>query len=645
MANFLNFLINIVAKDTNVHATFTKVHQQLNVTQSAVDSFNQNISNSFNKFNSMKFEAIAAMTERSGRAMQSLAAPGVAFEQSMADLSAITGITGNELDSLGDQARKVGRQSGLGAAQAVNAYKVLASQIEVSKIGMDGLNMLQKQSITLAKASGMDIESAALSLSGTINQFGLEASEAERVINILAAGSKYGAAEIPELAQSFKVVGAAANAAGLSVESTAGALEVLSKNNLKGAEAGTALRNIMLKMQTTLGVDFKKTSMTEALDALKPKLNDATYLSKVFGIENIAAAQFLIANSNAVQEMTDKVTGSNVAQEQAAIRSQTMADRMAVIRENVENLKISFFNLTGGAIGYIGVVGEMAGGMANFIPLLEGLCSGILYLTKLQNLQAIWTGIVKVGTGAWAGVQNVLNASLWANPLTWIIASVIALVGVIIWVCSKITGWGSLWKGIIGFMKYGFLAFVEGIKLYWSTWINGFMIGINYLLKGWYKFKNAMGLGDENENNAALAKIDADTEARKKAIADGAQKVMDNTRKARESLGNIEMGWKKSESEKKKSVTTGISPATIPGTSGAVVIPTNQTTSPDVANQSSESAVTGGTKGTNITINLGKFMDSVNIHAQEFRDGLNDLDNKVLESLTRVLTIAQSSVV
>lgn len=645
MANFLNFLVNLVAKDTNVYATFTKVQQQLNVTQTAVNSFNQNISNSFNKFSPLKFEAISGMIERTGRAIQSIAAPGVAFEQNMADLSAITGITGKDLELLGEQARKVGTKSGLGSAQAVNAYKVLASQIQVSKIGMEGLNTLQEKTITLAKASGMSIESAALSLSGMINQFGLEASEAERVINVLAAGSKYGAAEIPELAQSFKVVGAAASAAGLSVEATAGALEVLSKNNLKGAEAGTALRNIMLKMQTTLGVDFKKTSLSEALDALKPKLNDATYLSKVFGMENIAAAQFLISNAAAVDEMTQQVTGSNVAQEQAAIRSRTMADRMAVIRENIENLKISLFNVTGGAMGYIGVLGEMAGGIANLIPLMKGVGSVISYVTNIEKLHSLWTGIVKVGTLVWTGVQWALNAALWACPLTWIIALIAGLVAAIVWVCTKITGWGSLWKGVVGFMKYSFLAFVEGIKLYWSTWINGFMIGINYILKGWYKFKNAMGLGDENENNAAIARIDADTEARKNAITEGARKVAENANKAKESLSNVEMGWKKSGNGKKKAAEAGVSTAGIAGANGGSVVPTNQTTSPGAVQQSSESAVTGGSRSTHITINLGKFMDSVNIYAQEFREGLNGLDDKVLESLTRVLTIAQSSAV
>ena len=79
---------------------------------------------------------------------------------------------------------------------------------------------------------------------------------------------------------------------GLDVESTAGALEVLSQANLKGSEAGTALRNIILKLNTELGVNLAETSLGTALEALKPKLTDATYLSKLFGMENIAAAQF-----------------------------------------------------------------------------------------------------------------------------------------------------------------------------------------------------------------------------------------------------------------------------------------------------------------------------------------------------------------
>lgn len=319
--------------------------------------------------------AFLGVAERLGGVLGDLSQGGMNFGQSMADLSSITGIAGDDLKALGENARKVGQDSGLGAGTAARAYAILASQIDVAVIGMAGLNNLQEKSVTLAQASGMSIDAAATSLAGTINQFGLSANEAERVINVLAAGSKYGAAEIEELSQSFKVAGSAASVMGLTVEQSAGALEVLSKANLKGSEAGTALRNIILKLNTELGVDLSRTSLSTALDALKPRLTDATYLSKIFGMENGAAAQYLIQNSSAVEEMTRKVTGTNVAQEQAAVRTDTTAHKMEILRAKVDDIKISFANSLGPMSAYASVVGENAVVLASFYQLGTGAMS------------------------------------------------------------------------------------------------------------------------------------------------------------------------------------------------------------------------------------------------------------------------------
>ena len=319
--------------------------------------------------------AFLGVAERLGGVLGDLSQGGMNFGQSMADLSSITGIAGDDLKALGENARKVGQDSGLGAGTAARAYAILASQIDVAVIGMAGLNNLQEKSVTLAQASGMSIDAAATSLAGTINQFGLSANEAERVINVLAAGSKYGAAEIEELSQSFKVAGSAASVMGLTVEQSAGALEVLSKANLKGSEAGTALRNIILKLNTELGVDLSRTSLSTALDALKPRLTDATYLSIIFGMENVAAAQYLIQNSSAVEEMTRKVTGTNVAQEQAAVRTDTTAHKMEILRAKVDDIKISFANSLGPMSAYASVVGENAVVLASFYQLGTGAMS------------------------------------------------------------------------------------------------------------------------------------------------------------------------------------------------------------------------------------------------------------------------------
>lgn len=362
----------------NVSGALVSVKKQFD----AIDQAAEQASSTTNRFGNLcsrlkmpDLNAFLGVAERLGGVLGELSQGGMSFGQSMADLSSITGIAGDDLKALGENARKVGQDSGLGAGTAARAYAILASQIDVAVIGMAGLNNLQEKSVTLAQASGMSIDAAATSLAGTINQFGLSANEAERVINVLAAGSKYGAAEIEELSQSFKVAGSAASVMGLTVEQSAGALEVLSKANLKGSEAGTALRNIILKLNTELGVDLSRTSLSTALDALKPRLTDATYLSKIFGMENVAAAQYLIQNSSAVEEMTRKVTGTNMAQEQAAVRTDTTAHKMEILRAKVDDIKISFANSLGPMSAYASVVGENAVVLASFYQLGTGAMS------------------------------------------------------------------------------------------------------------------------------------------------------------------------------------------------------------------------------------------------------------------------------
>ncbi len=400
----------------------------------------------------MKMNQTVEMIDKMGAAAQRITQPYREFEQSMAELSSITGIMGDDLERLGKVARQSGVESGLGAVGAVDAFKLLASQIQVDDIGMDGLIELQKQTITLSQAAGMSMTDAANALAGTINQFGLQATEANRVINVLAAGSKYGAAEIVELSESFKVTGAACSAAGLSVEQTAGALEVLSKNNLKGAEAGTALRNIMLKMQTALGVDFNKTSLSEALASLKPKMKDATYMSKIFGMENIAAAQFLIKNSDAVDAMTQKVTATETATEQAAINTDTWNHRLEVQAARLNEWGMKLTENSKGILNVIQIGSQFSSMFLSFAPLLSAAGSALAIVGKFSinavkgiyrlatsgkvAAAGIWLKNVAVTTGnGILAVYNALTSRAW-----WVtMAHSIATKASALWtaVCSK----------------------------------------------------------------------------------------------------------------------------------------------------------------------------------------------------------------
>jgi hypothetical protein len=403
-------IFEVLFKDNNVFVQFNRLNSTVQAVDQSVNVLNKTI---VNKISRLDLSAILDMTERAGRALQSFGAGGVEFDKSMHELQAITGIVGNDLTDLGRRARQIGVSTGLGASGAADAYKTLASQIEIDRIGIEGLNELQQKSITLAQASGLGITASATALAATINQFGFEASEANRVINVLAAGSKYGAAEIPDLAMSLKVVGSAANAAKVSLEQTAAAVEILSQNNVLGSEAGTKLRNIILRLQTKGGVDFSRQSLGEALAKLQPQISNATYLTKLFGMENVAAAQFMIANAGAIDEMTGKLTGTNTAMEQAGVMMQTYEHRLNVVRAHVDDMKIGLFEATGGLTAYAGLLGEAAGGVANFIPILY---FGSRAYRALAASQTVATAR-----------QWLYNTSLYGCPLVWFAGAVVAV--------------------------------------------------------------------------------------------------------------------------------------------------------------------------------------------------------------------------
>lgn len=54
------------------------------------------------------------------------------------------------------------------------------------------------------------------------------------------------------------------------------------------------------------------------------------------------------------------------------------------------------------------------------------------------------TKVVQAATKAWAAVQWVLNSALLANPVTWIVIAIIALVVVVILVVKKLGGWHAV---------------------------------------------------------------------------------------------------------------------------------------------------------------------------------------------------------
>ena len=266
------------------------------------------------------------------------------FTKAVSELSAITGATGKDLKFYAEQAKEIGKTTTLSASQAVTAFKLIASAKPDLLENKEALAAVTKQAVLLAEATGEDLTTAANTVGSALNQFGAGAEEASRFVNVLAAGSKYGASEVNQMAEALKMSGVVASNAGLSFEETNAALQTLAAGAIKGTMAGTALRGVLLKLTTQANDNFNPAvvGMEKAFVNLKEANLSATEQTKLFGQEGITAAQILIKQSDTLDTLTGKLTGTQTALEQASVATDNLAGDADRLASAWEGLLLSF---------------------------------------------------------------------------------------------------------------------------------------------------------------------------------------------------------------------------------------------------------------------------------------------------------------
>jgi TP901 family phage tail tape measure protein len=266
------------------------------------------------------------------------------FEKAISDLSAITGATGDQLQFLTDQALAFGAATTMSASQSAEAFKLVASAKPDLLENAAALSAVTRETITLAEAAGISLPQAANALGASLNQFSADADQSTRFINVLAAGAKFGASEIDQTAQALKASGVVAAQAGLSFEETNTALQLLAKGALKGSEAGTGLRGVLLKLQTQTNSQFKPSvvGLAQAIKNLRDAELDDTAQKKLFGEESIVAAKLLMKEADSVETLTRKLTGTNTAYEQARIRMDNLSGDATRLNSVIEAQAIMF---------------------------------------------------------------------------------------------------------------------------------------------------------------------------------------------------------------------------------------------------------------------------------------------------------------
>lgn len=365
-----------------------------------------------------------------GRTMQETLQPGAALNASLADLSAVSGETGESLRKIEGYARDTAKTFGGSAAQSVESYKLLLSQLspELAKYP-SALKAMGDNIAILSKTMGGNATAAAEVLTTAMNQYGvslddpLEASrQMAEMMNVMAAAGQAGSAELPTIKVALEQCGMAAKAAGVSFTETNAAIQVLDKAGKKGAEGGVALRNVMSILSTgrflpkdvkeeltAAGVDInaltdKSKTLTQRLEPLKKVLNDSALFTKLFGRENSNAAMALVQGIDEVNRYNSVITDTNTAVEQADIIMGSYNERLARVRARFDDLKISMFNASGDFGIWVEVIIGSLVPLSQLMPLLFGIGKGIAFIRSL-SFADMWRSVASMTSRAVLSMQ------------------------------------------------------------------------------------------------------------------------------------------------------------------------------------------------------------------------------------------------
>jgi len=520
-----------------------QLQKEFGVLNTKVDVIEKGTKSAFKGIsNSLKSINIVSITQGFDNLKNTLSeinGPGIKFESSMADLSAITGIVGKDLDALGDKARKNAKTFGGDASKSVETYKLLLSQLSPDLAKYPDLlgGMADNVSI-LSKTMGGDTTAAVGVLTTAMNQYGvsmdnpIEAqAKMNEFMNIMAGGAKAGSAELPQLQQAIANVGGDAKSSHVEFAGMVSAIESLDKVGKKGAEGGVALRNVLSSLnqgrflpkdvQAELrgaGIDIKglsdKTlSFTDRLRLLKPIQSDAALLSKLFGKENKLAAEALINSADAQDKMTIAITGTNTADEQANVIMNTKAEKLSRIHAWFDDVKVGISNATGSFLPFMEMGFGALKSLSTIVPAIQAVTTAINFMRVAENrmivtqqLKSVWTGIATAAQWAW-------NVALNANPIGLIITAIAAVVAGITYVIAKTNGWKEQWQNL----KDTLAAIWDGMKisfeLVWVSIRNSFLNVIDMMKLAWFEFKDFLGFGDD-ENTIAITQINKDMVSR-----------------------------------------------------------------------------------------------------------------------------------
>lgn len=320
------------------------------------------------------------------------------FEDGMARVQAVTNATQAEFQMMEQEALKWGSTTRYTATEAASSLENLTR---------NGLSATQATAalgptLQLAQANTIGLAEAADITTNVMNGFGLEVKDMGRVNDVLSSTAAHSATNISLLAEAEKNAAPFGHSLGQSIEEVNAALGVLADVGIKGSDAGTAIRMVLMGLASPtakqqkafkqLGVDISESTLrseglTKTLEKLRDSgvmkaANSAELLGNIFGRRVAPQAMALLNNIDGLKAKLDILNNS-----------QGTAARM--FEQSYSNMSNSIYGIQSAWEHLLISIGQAADNP--LVAVTEAIRKGVLWISS--NLATVGKVVMDVIAG------------------------------------------------------------------------------------------------------------------------------------------------------------------------------------------------------------------------------------------------------
>lgn len=424
MAENKNIVIRLMADTASYEAAMTRAGSTARTVASGMENTGR------------KSALIASGMTAAGLAVAAFGVAAVKmaadFDQQMSTVQANTGATSAQMDQLRAAAIEAGASTVYSASDSADAIN------DLGKAGMsvtDILNGGLSGALNLAASDGMAVGDAAEYMANALSMFHLKGSQASQVADTLTAGAGKAVGNVSDFGEALNNCGAQANSFGMNVQETTGVLALFAQNGTIGAEAGTQLNSMLMKLAapSAEASNTMKELGISAYDAQHHFVGMANFAGQlqkaeknltdeqrnqanatIFGSYAIKAANYLYeAGESGVNKWTKAVSESGYAAEQAAAKNNNLKGDLENLGGSMESLMISVGE------GAQGPLRKMVQGLDTLVDAFAGLPSGAQQtIVAMASLAGVFGAVHKAAgnlNGSTSTMAN--NIGLAIDPI------------------------------------------------------------------------------------------------------------------------------------------------------------------------------------------------------------------------------------